>query len=90
MMHMPDDPAREGRAASPQALLALLRADHSALLAAARAAVAADRDGCPDPVGLIRGVLAERGQLPPAGMTPQQAQALAIPALPVPARGGDR
>lgn len=51
--------------------LALLRAEHSQLLAAARAAGAAGQHA-PDPPGLIRGVLAASGQLPPAGMGPQQ------------------
>jgi len=59
--------------------LALLRAEHSQLLAAARAAVAAGRDGCPDPLALIRGVLAARGQLPPDGMGPQQLLAVCRP-----------
>lgn len=37
------------------------------LLAAARAAVAAERNGDADPLAYVRGVLAEHGQLPPDG-----------------------
>ncbi|MFD8564951.1 ATP-binding protein [Streptosporangium canum] len=50
--------------------LALLEAVHSQLLAAARAAVAAERRGEPDPVAHLRYLLAETGQLPPAGARP--------------------
>jgi hypothetical protein len=57
--------------------LALLRAEHAGLLAAARAAVAAARDGHPDPLACVRLLLAERGQLPAAGQHPQQLLALA-------------
>jgi hypothetical protein len=57
--------------------LALLRAGHAELLAAARAAVAAARDGAADPLVYLRGVLAKRGQLPPAGMRPPQILAAA-------------
>ena len=52
--------------------LALMRAEYGALLAAARAAVAAERDGEPDPLAHVRGVLAERGQLPAEDMHPRQ------------------
>jgi hypothetical protein len=59
--------------------LALTRADYAELLAAARAAIAADRDGLRDPLTFVRGVLADRGQLPPAGADVQQLLA-AVPA----------
>lgn len=59
--------------------LALLRAEHAALLAAARAAVAAQRAGHADPLAFVRGVLAGRGQLPADGVAP--AQLLAIPVV---------
>ena len=45
--------------------LAIVTAEYAELLAAARAAVAAERNGDADPLGYVRGVLAERGQLPP-------------------------
>jgi hypothetical protein len=57
--------------------LAMVHAADADLLAAARASVAADRDGEPDPLASIRMLLAERGQLPPDDMRP--AQLLAIP-----------
>ena len=47
--------------------LAIVQAEYAELLAAARAAVAAERNGDADPLGYVRGVLAERGQLPPDG-----------------------
>ncbi|MET8145683.1 hypothetical protein ABZU32_35730 [Sphaerisporangium sp. NPDC005288] len=50
--------------------LVLLAAEHAALLAAARAGVAAAELGHPDPLAFIRHELAERGQLPPAGARP--------------------
>jgi|SRR6266536_1211817 len=63
--------------------LALLRAEHADLLAHARAAVAAARDGEADPAGYVRDVLAKRGQLPPGDMRPPQllAAVRGIPAL---------
>lgn len=57
--------------------LVLIEAEYGELLAHARAAVAADRAGETDPLGYIRDVLAERGQLPPAGARPTQL--LAVP-----------
>ena len=45
--------------------LAIVQAEYAELLAAARAAVAAERNGDADPLAYVRGVLAERGQLPP-------------------------
>ena len=51
-------------AASARDRLALLRAEHAALLAACRASVAAERSGDADPLGYVRGALEERGQLP--------------------------
>jgi len=50
--------------------LALMRAEYAALLAAARAAVAAAQAGEADPLGYVRGVLEVRGQLPAAGARP--------------------
>jgi hypothetical protein len=47
-------------------LLALTRARHHDLLAAARATVAAYRDGEADPLWYVRDELAANGQLPPA------------------------
>jgi hypothetical protein len=50
--------------------LALLRAEYAELLAAARAAVAGEQAGAPDPLAYVRGLLAERGQVPPPGAKP--------------------
>ena len=50
--------------------LALTVADYAALLAACRAAVAADAAGDSDPLGYVRDLLADRGQLPPRGASP--------------------
>jgi hypothetical protein len=50
--------------------LALMRAEYAALLAAARAAVAAAQAGEADPLGYVRGVLEGGGQLPAAGARP--------------------
>ncbi len=61
--------------------LALLRAEYAGLLAAARATVAAAQAGEADPAGYVRGVLAERGQLPPAGARPLHVVADARAAL---------
>lgn len=44
--------------------LAFLRAEDAELLAYARATVAAARDGWPDPVAILAGLLEERGQMP--------------------------
>lgn len=55
-----------------------LAAAYSALLAAARAAVAAQELGESDPVGYIRGYLADHGQLPPPGASPSRLLALAV------------
>jgi hypothetical protein len=46
------------------------------LLEAARAAVAAERDGEPDPLIYVIAVLDRHGQLPPDDMTPLQCLAL--------------
>jgi hypothetical protein len=46
-----------------RSLLALARAQHANLLAAARATLAADRDGEADPLLYVRDELAEHGQL---------------------------
>ncbi|MEV7012016.1 ATP-binding protein [Streptosporangium sp. NPDC051022] len=50
--------------------LVLLQSAHTALLAAARATVAAERRGEADPVAHLRYLLAETGQLPSAGALP--------------------
>ncbi|MFI6498715.1 hypothetical protein [Nonomuraea typhae] len=50
--------------------LSLLGAEYGELLAHARAAVAAAERGEADSVGYVRDVLAEHGQLPPAGESP--------------------
>lgn len=77
--------------------LALLAAEHARLLAAARAAVAAAELGQPDPVALVRGLLASTGQLPPAGASPSEllaqpllAQVMAggEPVFPIPSQPG--
>jgi hypothetical protein len=61
--------------------LAIARAEYAALLAAVRAAVAADRSGTPDPMGWVRDVLSGRGQLPLPGAVPVQVVADAAAAL---------
>lgn len=61
--------------------LALTRARYAELLAAARAAVAAERNGDADPLGWIRGLLAERGQLPAPGAAARHVVADARSAL---------
>lgn len=48
------------------------------LLEAARASIAAGRDGEADPLVYIRAVLESHGQLPPEGMHPLQCLALAV------------
>ncbi|GGK94251.1 hypothetical protein Ppa06_64600 [Planomonospora parontospora subsp. parontospora] len=58
------------RTASEHEELVLLRTRYGQLLAAARAAVAAERLGEPDPVAHVRYLLAETGQLPVAGARP--------------------
>ena len=50
----------------------LLGVEYHALLAAARATVAAALLGWPNPVFWLADHLAEHGQLPPAGVLPQQ------------------
>lgn len=47
--------------------LAITRAGYAELLATVRAAVAAEREGCPDPLGLVRGVASMRRTGQPAG-----------------------
>jgi hypothetical protein len=61
--------------------LAIARAEYAGLLAAVRAAVAADRSGSADPLGWVRDVLGERGQLPPPGAVPVHVVADAATAL---------
>jgi len=60
-----------------RSLLALGRAQYADLLAAARATVAAARDGEADPLYYIRDELAARGQLPPRHMHAAELLALA-------------
>jgi hypothetical protein len=67
--------------AGDRTLLALTRARYAELLAAARAAVAAERSGDADPLGYVRAALAERGQLPPPGAVALQVVADARSAL---------
>lgn len=57
--------------------LSLLRADYGDLLAHARAAVAAARDGEADPLGYLRDTLAEHGQLPGPDQHPSELLAYA-------------
>jgi hypothetical protein len=59
-------------AATPSANTAL----YLELLEAARAAVAAERDGETDPLIHVRHVLDTHGQIPPVWMTPAQCLAL--------------
>ena len=63
--------------------LAIVRAEYASLLAAARADVAGAvvGDGDTDPLAYVRGVLAERGQLPPDGAAAQHVIADARMAL---------
>jgi len=58
-------------------LLALTRAQHADLLAAARATIAAARDGEPDPLYYIHDELNARGQLPPRHLHAAELLALA-------------
>ena len=60
---------------------AIVQAEYAELLAAARAAVAAERSGDTDPLAWIRGVLAERGQLPAPGAAAVQVVADARSAM---------
>lgn len=60
-----------------RSLLALTRAEHADLLAAARATLAADRDGETEPLYYLRDELAARGQLPPKHLRPVELLALA-------------
>lgn len=48
-------------------MLALSRAEYAQLLAAARASVAAEREGHRDPLVYVRAILTDRGQIPPIG-----------------------
>ena len=61
--------------------LAIVQAEYAELLAAARAAVTAERNGDADPLGYVRGLLAERGQLPPPGVAARHVVADARSAL---------
>ena len=58
-------------------LLATTRARHADLLAAARATLAADRDGEPEPLWYLRDELDAHGQLPPRYLHAQDILALA-------------
>jgi hypothetical protein len=70
--------------------MALVRADYARLLTAARACVAAERDGLNDPLIFVRELLAERGQLPLPDLSVPQLLA-AVPAdLCLPGRSAQR
>jgi hypothetical protein len=60
-------PGADHRSAKDKLALALLRAEYARLLAAARAAVAAARQGAPDPLVYVEAELAHHGGLPPQG-----------------------
>lgn len=66
--------------------LGLLRGEYANLLAAARATVAAHRDGEADALGYLRDELDAHGQLPSAEQHPAQLLALACPDAPAPYR----
>lgn len=53
-----------------------MRADYAELLAYARATVAAARDDFPDPIGILAGLLEERGALPRLDQHPTELLAL--------------
>lgn len=55
---------RTAQAHAETAQRSLLRAEDAELLAYARATVAAVRDGEPNPLSILAGLLEERGQLP--------------------------
>jgi hypothetical protein len=60
-----DVPVLVAEIARGRALLVRSRAEHADLLAAARATVAAERDGEREPLWYLRDELAAHGQLPP-------------------------
>jgi hypothetical protein len=60
-------PGAHPTSAKDKLALALLRAEHARLLAAARAAVAAAREGVSDPLVYVEAELARHGGLPPQG-----------------------
>lgn len=60
-------------------LLALTRAEYANLLAAARATIAAYRDGEADPLWYLRDELSAHGQLPPPDMHVPELLAQAAP-----------
>uniref|UniRef100_UPI003F4905A0 hypothetical protein n=1 Tax=Sphaerisporangium sp. CA-236357 TaxID=3240030 RepID=UPI003F4905A0 len=60
--------------------LALLQAEHAALVMAARASVAAAEQGQADPLVFVRAQLDRHGQLPPAGASPVELLAVAAAA----------
>jgi hypothetical protein len=68
-------PGVHPRSAEDKLALALLPAEHAWFLAAARAAVAAAREGASDPLVHVEAELACHGGLPPQG-----ASVLAVPA----------
>ncbi|MFI0487536.1 hypothetical protein [Actinomadura sp. 9N215] len=71
-------PSAEASAAALRNEFTLLSAEYAELLAHARAAVAAARDGELDPIAHLAGFLEERGQLPPAGTAAAQLAAQAF------------
>lgn len=56
--------------------LALLRAENAELVAYVRATIAAARDGWPDPLSILIGLIEERGQMPGPDQTPSELLAL--------------
>jgi hypothetical protein len=58
--------------------LALLAAEHAALVTAARASVAAAALGQIDPLVFLRAQLAKHGQLPPVGARPLEVLAMTV------------
>ncbi|MFI9553156.1 hypothetical protein [Nonomuraea endophytica] len=78
----PSQPSAEAQVRTLKAKLSLLGAEYGELLAHARAAVAAAALGEADPVGYVRDVLAEHGQLPQAGALPSHVLAGTARVLP--------
>jgi len=72
-----DVPVLLAEIARGRTLLALTRAEYADLLAAARATIAAHRDGERDPLYYLHDELAAHGQLPPRHLHPAELLALA-------------
>ena len=75
---LPDSVAEVEEARS---LLAILRTEYARLAAAARAAVAADVAGDPDPLAYVRAELVRRGGMPPRGASVPKMLADAVTAM---------